>query len=66
MPGMGEQPESPTMKPGDPCTFCGERTLVPSPSGQNLLCGRCKRITLLPQEHRPDDRRIPGRHRKRF
>jgi hypothetical protein len=73
MPGMGEQAESRTMKPGDRCPFCGEMTLVLSPSGQNLLCGRCKRITVRPQPHRPDDRpdatrrgRIPGRHRKRF
>ena len=73
MPAMGEQTESPTMNLGGPRTFCGERTLVLSPSGLNLVCTRCDRITLLLQEHRPDDRpvatrhgRIPGRHRKRF
>ena len=73
MPGMNQQAESPAAKPGDRCPFCGERTLVRSPSGLNLVCTGCYRITLLPLAHRPDDRpdatrhgRIPGRRRKHF
>jgi hypothetical protein len=73
MPGMGEQAESPTVRSGDRCPFCGGGTLVPSPSGLNLLCRTCDRITLLPQAHRPNGRpdamrhgRIPGRRRKHF
>jgi hypothetical protein len=73
MPAMGDQSESPTITPGDRCPFCGEGVLTRSPSGLNLLCGRCQRITLLPQAHGPDDRpdamrrgRIPGRRGKRL
>jgi hypothetical protein len=29
---------------------------VISPSGENLLCGRCKRITALQQPDKPDGR----------
>jgi hypothetical protein len=64
---------APTPKPGDHCPFCGEGTLVPSPSGINLLCHACNRITVLPQAHRPDRRPdapghwwTRGRHKKRF
>jgi len=63
-PGMGEQSESPTVKPGDRCPFCGEGVLMPSPPGLHLQCGRCKRITLLPQPHRPDGRTDAWRHRR--
>jgi len=73
MPGMSQQTESPTAKPGNRCSFCGEGTLVPSPSGLNLLCGTCDRITLLRQPDKPDSRpdspgpgRPRGRSKKRF
>jgi hypothetical protein len=56
MPGMSQQSESPTAKPGDRCPFCGKGVLVPSPSGLNLQCGTCERITVLPQSYRPDGR----------
>ena len=62
MPGMDQQAESPTMKPGDRCPFCGDGTLVRSPSGLNLLCRTCDRITLLPQAHRSDGRTDATRH----
>jgi hypothetical protein len=58
MPGMGQQAEFPTAKPGDRCPLCGEGLLVSSPSGLNLLCYACNRITVLPLAHRPDGR--PG------
>ena len=64
---------APTAKRGDRCPLCGKGTLVPSPSGINLLCHACNRITLLPQAHRPDDRadarhprRFPGRSKEQF
>jgi hypothetical protein len=73
MPGMSQQNESPTTKPGNDCPLCRKGTLVPSPSGINLLCRACKKITVLPLAQRPDGqpvaaRRggIPGRHKKRF
>jgi hypothetical protein len=47
---------APTAKRGDRCPLCGKGTLVPSPSGLNLRCCTCKRITVLPQVHRPTDR----------
>jgi hypothetical protein len=53
---------APTAKRGDRCTLCGKGTLVPSPSGINLLCHACNRITVLPQAHRPDDRPVAMRH----
>lgn len=68
MPGMGQQTESPTAKPGDRCPLCGEGALVPSPSGLNLLCRACNRITVLRQPHKPDgrpDAAGPGRTRGR-
>ena len=70
LPRMGQQTESPTAKPGDPCPLCGEGVLMPSPSGLNLECDTCNRITLLPMTHSVDDRpnaagheRTPGRPR---
>ena len=48
MPGMSQQNESPTTKPGNDCPLCRKGTLVPSPSGINLLCRACKKITVLP------------------
>ncbi len=55
LPVMNQQTELPTSKPGDRCPFCSEGVLVPSPSGLNLLCSTCDRITLLPLAHKPDD-----------
>ena len=72
MPGMSQQAESPTAKPGDRCPRCGEGTLVPSPSGLNLLCDTCNGITVLPLAQKPDARpdapgsgRTRGRPKKR-
>jgi hypothetical protein len=62
MRGMSRQIESPIAKLGDRCLLCVEGTLVPSPSGLNLRCGRCKRITLVRQAHRLDGRTDPKRH----
>ena len=73
MPGMSQQAEPPTAKPGDRCPFCGKGALLPSPSGMNLLCDTCDRITVLPQAQGPDGRpvaarrgRTRGRPKERF
>ena len=70
-PVVNQQTESPTAKPEDRCPLCGEGTLVPSPSGTNLLCHACNRITVLPLAHRRNPRieahrlnRIGGRPKK--
>jgi ribosomal protein S27E len=38
-----------------PCPFCGEASLVLSPSGKHLVCIHCGRIVL-----RPKPRPAPG------
>jgi hypothetical protein len=64
LPGMSQQTESPTAKPGDHCPLCGEGALVPSPSGMNLLCDTCNRIAVLPLAQKPDDRPDGAGHRR--
>jgi hypothetical protein len=56
VPSMTQQAEYPTAKPGENCPYCGEGPLVPSPSGMNLHCHTCNKITVLPQVQRTDDR----------
>jgi hypothetical protein len=50
---IGMKTEEATLKQGDSCPLCGKGTLVPSPSGANLLCSHCNRIIVdrSPQAH---------------
>jgi len=56
---IGMKAEEAELKPGDSCPLCGKGTLVPSPSGANLLCWQCNRIIVdrSPQAHLPKAKR---------
>jgi hypothetical protein len=64
VPSMTQQTEYPTSKPGDRCRRCGKGALVLSPSGMNLHCDTCNKITVLPQVQRTDDRPVGSGHRR--